>query len=128
MATIVLDASAVIALLREEPGAETVAQHAGDAAISAVNWQEIAKELLITGIPMPAIKQMLTELHLDVRAHTEADAFDAAKLAQVTQKYGRGLGDRSCMALAMQLGVPALTTDRAWAKLEIPGLEIRLAR
>jgi len=128
VAAVVLDASAVIALLREEPGAETVARHAGDAAISAVNLQEIAKELLITGIPMPVVRQMLAELHLDVRAHAQEDAFEAAELAQATQKYGRGLGDRSCMALAVQLGVPALTTDRAWAKLDIPGLEVQLAR
>lgn len=125
---VVFDASAVIALLRDEPGAGLVRSYVGEAAVSAVNLQEVVKELLITGIGLPVIREMLSELHLDIRPHAAADAFEAAQLAQATQKYGRGLGDRSCMALAIQLGIPALTTDRAWAKLQIPGLEIRLAR
>lgn len=128
MAGVVFDASAVIALLRAEPGAELIKRHADNAAMSAVNLQEVVKELLAAGIEIPAAREMLAELHIDVRPHTAEDAFDAAQLVKATRQHGRGLGDRSCMALAIRLGVPALTTDRAWAKLEIPGLTVLLAR
>ena len=128
MADIVFDASAVIALLRAEPGADLIVQHADNAAMSAVNLQEVVKELLDTGIEIPVVREILAELHIDVRPHAAEDAFDAAQLVKATRQHGRGLGDRSCMALAIRLGVPALTTDRAWAKLDIPGLSVLLAR
>jgi PIN domain nuclease of toxin-antitoxin system len=125
---VVLDSSAIIAVLKNEPGSETVVSQLENAAVSAVNLQEIAKKMLQAGAPEPIIRQAIAELGVVVIPHDAEDAFQAAALAPVTRKFGSGLGDRSCMALAIRLGVPSLTTDRAWAKLEIPGLEVRLAR
>lgn len=125
---VVLDASAVLALLRAEPGSEIVRLHIEGAVISAVNWQEVIKELLDEDLEPDRISETLSGLDVEVLSHDASDAFAAAKLAAATRKFGRGLGDRSCMALAIKLGVPALTTDRAWAKLEIPGLQVMLAR
>ncbi|TKT75388.1 type II toxin-antitoxin system VapC family toxin [Aquamicrobium sp. LC103] len=126
MAKVVLDASAVIALLRDEPGADIIGKQVDDAAISAVNLHEVVKELLANGIDMPIAREIIAELHLDVQPHTAEDAFEAAQLATATREHGSGLGDRSCMALAIKLGVPALTTDQAW--LDIAGLDVRLVR
>ena len=68
-----LDASAVLALLRDEPGADIVAGHMGNAAISAVNLQEVAKEMFREGASCADVRAILGELALDVRAHdTEA--------------------------------------------------------
>jgi PIN domain nuclease of toxin-antitoxin system len=128
MARAVLDASAVIALLRDEPGARAVAAYAGDALISAVNVQEVAKALLVRGIPLDIARLMIESLRLEVRPHGREDAYAAAGLHEATRSRRSGLGDRTCMALAITAGLPAITTDRAWAELAIPGLEVTLAR
>ena len=69
MTSAVLDASAVLALVRDEPGADKVALHVGRAAISAVNLQEVIKELLLSGLDEATTRDLLNELRLDVRAH-----------------------------------------------------------
>jgi ribonuclease VapC len=128
MASVVFDASAVLALLRNEPGADVVAQYIGDGLISAVNFQEVLKGLLRRGVPMDVALAMLDALHLDVRAHGRDDAIGAAELITPTQQFGSGLGDRTCMALAIAEGLPALTADQEWAKIDVPGLKVLLAR
>ncbi|WP_375429425.1 type II toxin-antitoxin system VapC family toxin [uncultured Sphingomonas sp.] len=128
MTSAVLDASAVLALIRDEPGGDKVATHVGRAAISAVNLQEVVKELLVSGLDEPVIRELLDELRLEVRAHDAEAAYAAAALHEQTRQYGRGLGDRSCMALAISLGVPALTADREWRKVKVKGLKLEQAR
>ena len=128
MTSVVLDASAVLALIREEPGADQVAPYIGRAAISAVNLQEIVKELLLSGLDKETIRELLDELRLDVHAHEVEAAYAAAALHAQTRQFGRGLGDRSCLALAVQLGVPALTADRDWKKVKVKNLKLGLLR
>ena len=128
MASVIFDASAILALLRNEPGAEVVAPFIGDGLISAVNFHEVLKGLLRRGVPMDASLAMLDALHLDVRAHGRQDAIGAASLIAYTQAFGSGLGDRTCMALAIAEGLPAITVDQDWARLEVPGLKVMLAR
>ena len=128
MASVVLDASAVLALVRDEPGADKVAPHIGRAAISAVNLQEIIKELLFSGLDESTTRELLDELRLDVRAHDTEAAYAAAASHAQTHQYGRGLGDRSCLALAVQLGVPALTADREWKKVKVNNLKLEHIR
>jgi PIN domain nuclease of toxin-antitoxin system len=128
MAAVVFDASALIALLRGEQGAETIAGYIGDGLVSAVNLQEVVKALLRRGIPLDIARDMVAALHLEVRAHARDDAFAAAALYKATERYGSGLGDRTCMALAIAEKLPALTTDKAWAQIDIMGLEVILAR
>lgn len=128
MISVVFDASAVLALLRCEPGADKVTPHIGRAAISAVNLQEVVKELLLSGLGESTIREILGELRLDVRVHDIDAAFMAAGLHAQTREYGRGLGDRSCMALAIALGTPALTADREWRKVKVKGLKVEHIR
>jgi PIN domain nuclease of toxin-antitoxin system len=128
MARVVFDASAVIALLRGEPGSALIADHVGDAMISAVNLQEVIKALLVRGISIALAREMIDALHLEVRAHTELDAYQAAALYPDTAHQGSGLGDRTCLALAIREGLEVITTDRAWAALNLPGLRVVLAR
>ena len=80
MARVVFDASAVIALLRDEPGSAVIADHVGDAMISAVNLQEVIKALLVRGISIALAREMIDALHIEVRAHTELDVYQAAAL------------------------------------------------
>jgi len=128
MTSVVLDASAVLALVRDEPGADKVGPHVGRAALSTVNLQEVIKELLLSGLDAATIRELLDELRLDVRVHDVDAAYAAAGLHAQTRQFGRGLGDRSCLALAMQLGVPALTADREWKKVKVKGLKVEHIR
>jgi PIN domain nuclease of toxin-antitoxin system len=128
MTSVVMDASAVLALVRDEPGADKVGPHVGRAAISAVNLQEVIKELLLSGLDATTIRELLDELRLDARPHDVEAAYAAAGLHAQTKEFGRGLGDRSCMALALQLGVPALTADREWKKVKVRGLKVEHIR
>lgn len=128
MAAVVFDASAILALLRDEPGADKVAAHIGNGMMSAVNFQEVVKELLRRGIALDIALDLLDALHLDVRSHGLQEAIDAAALYPATRDYGSGLGDRSCMALAIVQALPALSADRIWAKVDVAGLAIELVR
>jgi PIN domain nuclease of toxin-antitoxin system len=71
---------------------------------------------------------LLDELRLDVRAHHTDAAYAAAVLHERTRRYGRGLGDRSCLAPAISLGVPALTADREWKKVKVGSLTVEHIR
>lgn len=128
MSAVVFDTSAVIALLRGEPGAALVASRVGQAAMATVNLQELVKALILRGVALPVIEEMIQELRLDLHAHDREAAFASARLTEATRQRGSGLGDRSCMALAIKLGVPVLTADRAWAKLKLPGLSVEVVR
>lgn len=128
MAGAVLDASAVIALLREERGADVIAEYADDALISAVTLQEVIKSLLVRGFKPAETRSLIASLALDVRAHGADDAWAAALLWDATKTKGSGLGDRTCIALAIAEGLPAITTDKAWSDLAIPGLTVIQAR
>lgn len=128
MASIVFDASAILALLRDEPGANVVGQYIGDGLISAVNLQEVIKGLLRRDVPIEAALAMLDALHLEVRPHGRDDAIAAASLYPVTKEFGSGLGDRTCMALAIAEGLPVVTADQQWARIDVPGLRLLLAR
>lgn len=128
MASVVFDASAILALLRDELGADVVARHIGDGIISAVNFQEVIKELLRRGIPMEAALELLDALHLDIHPHGSQEAIAAAELYLATKQYGSGLGDRTCMALAIAQGLPTLTADQSWGKVAVAGLTIQIIR
>lgn len=128
MVRAVLDASAVMALLLDEPGADLVADYAGDALISTINLQEVIKSLLNQNNPEKTVRLMLDQFDIEPRAHSVEDAWAAARLYSYTKSKGCGVGDRSCMALAIAEGLPAITADRVWAELAIPGLDVILAR
>jgi len=128
MAEVVLDSSAVLALLRDEPGADIVAESLDRAVMSSVNLQEVVKKLLEAGFDPAQARETIDTLGLQVVAHDAEDAHAAAALWSATRHAGRGLGDRSCMALAIRLDIPVVTADREWGKLDIPGLAVVLAR
>lgn len=86
MAAVMFDASAILALLRDQPGAEAVARHIGDGMISAVNFQEVIKELLRRGILNDAVLDLLDALHLDIRPHGTEETIAAAGPYLATKK------------------------------------------
>lgn len=123
----VLDASAVLAWLRAEPGADVVEKHLAEAAISTVNLSEVYQKLAQRGVDAD---RTLRQLHtLGVRAEPVeiADAVTAAKLWPATRSVGLSLGDRCCLALATRLGRPAITADTAWSAVDT-GVPVVLIR
>lgn len=127
MGRVVLDASAILVLLNDEPGAAVVAETLEEAVVSAVNLSEVVGKLLETGMPRQEAEDTLGGLGLEVRPFDEAAAWDAGALRSGTRKAGLSLGDRACLALAKQLNLPAVTADSAWTK-SATGVEVRLVR
>ena len=128
MSSSVLDASALLALLNQEEGSDLVAELvAAGAAIGAVNLSEVAAKLSLAGMPEAQIRETLDPLGLEVVPFDGEQAYQAALLVGPTRAVGLSLGDRACLALAAQVGLPAVTADRAWRQLELD-IHIRVIR
>ena len=127
MTDYVLDASAVLAVIQEEPGAERIEAHLDTGCISAVNLAEIVGKLQDRGLGDNEIDELIALLDLDTRIMDREGAVFMGKLRQSTKVAGLSLGDRACLALAHSLGATAITMDRAWKDLEI-GVAIEVAR
>lgn len=125
---VVLDASAVLALLQGEAGADIVADLLPRGAMSAVNLSEVVAKLTDHGMPADAARTALDGLPIEVHPFDRDAAYAAGELRRVTRGAGLSLGDRACLALAMRLGVPAVTADRAWASLAADIVRITVIR
>ena len=119
----VLDASALMAYVWLEPGADAV--EIEGSAVSAVNWAEVGQRFASRGQDLSRWRASFAAVGFDVVPFTEASAEAAASLWSRTRGAGLSLGDRACLALAAELGVPAVTSDRAWAAL---GVEVVVVR
>ena len=119
MPNTVIDASALLALLNAEPGADIVIEALPGGVVSAVNLSEVIAKLCDAGTPEKAIRQVLQSLGLEVIPFDEEQSYQAGLLRTATQDIGISLGDRACLSLAKMLGVAALTADRAWSGLPI---------
>lgn len=125
--TVVLDSSALLALLWSEPGSDAVAAVMDNAAISAVNMAEVYSKLIDRGIVGDEIRALLSELAIRVVTFDEAQAFKAGDLRLATRALGLSIGDRACLALAASENLSALTADKAWGNLDL-GISITLIR
>ena len=122
-----LDASALLALLHSEPGAEIVEGAVEGAAMSTVNWAEVYQRWLARGVDVTDLRADLEALGLQIVPLSVEDAEQAAELWSLTGQHGLSLGDRACLALARRLGLPALTADRAWLDVN-SGVDVRAIR
>jgi PIN domain nuclease of toxin-antitoxin system len=123
----VLDASALIALLRDEPGAEAVEHLLGRAVMSVVNWAEVLQRYRAHGIDTADKRESVEALGVGIVGFTPDDAEMAAELWEPTRAAGLSLADRACLALARRLDLPAHTADRDWRKVDV-GVEVVLIR
>ena len=131
--TCVLDASALLCYLQDEPGSDRVGEALGEgAAISAINWAEVLSKLADRGENPDAVSRRLSDQGLlgqalAVQPLDETMARDIARLRPLTRPVGLSLADRACVALARKLDVPAITADRAWKSLKL-GVRIQILR
>ena len=124
---VVLDASALLAILRAEPGAERVEPYLEGARICAVNLSEVVAKLIEDGVPEAEIRRAIGRLELDVHAFDQQDAYIAGILRRSSRASELSFGDRACLALAQSLNAPAVTADRSWAQLDL-GIAIEVIR
>ena len=117
MASIVFDASAILAHLNNEPGSERVASFLGDALICTVNLAEIVSKLVERGASLTLIRSALSRYGLEVALFDEDLAERTGALRAKTKAFGLSLGDRACLALAERSRLPVLTADRMWKDL-----------
>src|SRR5215469_11613450 len=127
MSQVVLDSSAVLALLHSEPGAEIVLGLAPHAILSSVNAAEVQSQLLRKGADAKkAWESILTSVQTIVPFDARL-AEAAGSLIVKTQSCGLSLGDRACLALALAMNAPVYTTDKAWSKLQL-GITVHQVR
>lgn len=127
MTGVVLDASAVLAWLRDETGAEQVDAALDGGVLSAVNASEVAQKLLHHGVDGSRAVTQLLGLGLVLTPLTDTDALATAELWPYTRAHGLSLGDRACLALAQRLQRPAMTADQAWKAVDLD-IDIQLIR
>jgi ribonuclease VapC len=125
----VLDASAVIALIMAEPGAEAVEAVIAASSMTTVNLSEAVGYFARNGASEAEIREWIGALELEIVPLDVELAYSTGFLLPATRPAGLSLGDRACLALARRLGVRALTTDRAWADIAAAvQVEIELIR
>jgi ribonuclease VapC len=123
----VMDSSAILALVFQEPGREHVATALPAARISTVNVTEVMSKMLDRGLSVAQIDDQMRNFSL-VAINFDRDlAIQVGLLRTATRHKGLSLGDRACLALAMREKLPVMTADRAWADLDLP-VEVVLIR
>lgn len=123
----VLDASAILAVIFAEPGSQIVAPLLQGALLSTVNLAEIHSILLLRGISADFAWSRVTSLGCDLSFFDDEQARAAGELIAKTRQHGLSLGDRACLALAIQRQATAYTTDRAWKNLAL-GIDVEVIR
>jgi len=123
----VLDSSAVLALLRLEPGHQRIAELLHKSVISSVNLAEIFNKL-VQKASAEDVRKLLRPLELRVEDWSEEMAYGSAEFTPFNKSHGLSLGDRACLTLAKQLRATAVTSDRTWRRVPSLGVRIMIFR
>lgn len=125
----VIDASAILALLQNESGADIVRAcvERTSSIISAVNLAEVGYKMVERGLSGAQVQEAMIEFGVEVRPFDAEQAMILADLYVQAKKLGLSLGDRACLALAQLMRLPALTADHAWRDVD-SDIEIELIR
>lgn len=122
----VLDASALLALVNQERGAEKVTPLLARAVISAVNFCETIQRLRRGGMPEEEVRLVLAPLVPPPVPFDEGLAYLAASVCERTRALGLSFGDCACLGLALSRNVPAVTAEREWDKVDVGVKIIRI--
>ncbi len=123
----ILDASALLALLQSETGADRVQAVLSKAVISSVNWSEVVQKLSVFDENAADIRPELEAIGLKIVPFTAQQAEICASLWAMSKPYGLSLGDRACIALGIQKKKTVLTADKVWTQLTLP-IQIEVIR
>ncbi len=127
MSRVVLDTSAVLALLFQETGAEKVIARGQDGIISAVSYSETVAKSLDRGVPLETVQHALAGMKLTLAPFDAEHALTAATFRPPTRRLNVSFADRACLATASLARLPVLTADRDWAACDL-GVKLILIR
>ncbi|MGA2654857.1 MAG: type II toxin-antitoxin system VapC family toxin [Gammaproteobacteria bacterium] len=125
--SVILDASALLALINQEQGAQVVKEYFPDVAMSAVNVAEVATVLGHMGIPSDEVILILNDLVQTVIPFERKHIYQTAFLREKTKHLGLSFADRACLTLGLLNKQTILTADKAWGKLQLD-VDIKLIR
>jgi PIN domain nuclease of toxin-antitoxin system len=120
---VVLDTSAVLALLFGEPGAEVATDRGSDGLLSTVSYSETMAKSIDRGVPLEIVRQVLAGLRLTLVPFDREHAVVAATFRPITRHLNGSFADRACLATAKLAGLPALSAERKWNSKDL-GVEI----
>lgn len=123
---VVVDASALLAMLNGEPGSDVVAAALGIAAMSAVNWSEVVQKVTDRGVSAEGLADEMAALGLEILPF-DLEAAELTARLRAAGARGLSLADRACLATARSRRWPVVTADRGWAALDV-GVEVRVIR
>jgi len=117
---VVLDSSAILAVIHQEPGCEKLSRPLLErAAVSTVNLAEVQSKLVLSGWPPENAWEDARSAVREIFDFTREQAKNSGTLVVQTPASGLSLGDRSCLALALELNAPVYTADRSWKSLKL---------
>jgi PIN domain nuclease of toxin-antitoxin system len=125
---VILDASALLALIQEESGAEMIKPLLKFSVMSTVNIAETLSVLQRANITPQEGLILITDIITTIIPFDLEQAEQVAKLHLLVQSKGLSLADRACIALGIKLQIPIYTADKIWKELKINGADIQLIR
>lgn len=128
MSKVVLDASALLALIKNETGAKVIEGLLGNIIMSSVNVTEVAGILLDSDMSPDEAQEAIEPFIDSIVPFDLEHSMACATLKKVTKHLGLSLGDRACIALGIKLQLPIYTADRVWKELQLDGTDIKLIR
>jgi PIN domain nuclease of toxin-antitoxin system len=124
MSNVVLDASAVLAYLHNEKGAEIVERDIIGACVSAINATEVVTKLLERRFACSDVQAIMESFQLRIISFDASMMYRTAELRLLTRHLGLSLGDRACLTVAEYLKLPVLTADKQWLNIQSLSIEI----
>lgn len=118
--TVILDASALLSFLQNEPGNNQVEAVLPEAVICSVNWSEVVQKTIGAGVDINGMREDLEALGLRILPFSTEEGELAAQLWQQTRQAGLSLGDRACLSVGLRMNASVLTADKIWATLNLP--------